>query len=168
MEFLIRKKGVFCTINTLVIKIFIVILLFDFWNIRITLSQPIKSQKADVFGNVWTFKKLKRDAVLPSGKWKSFASDTYGFLWVGGKSGLIRFDPRKPENGWKFFEGNNEYKGGTVRALNISSNGLMSVTLKTGEIYEVDLDSKGQQITIKIEKNEQPEYPNAWKALSPM
>jgi N-acetylneuraminic acid mutarotase len=168
MEFLIRKKGVFRTINTLAIKIFIVILLFNFWNIRDVFSQPIKSKKPDVFGNVWTFKKLKRDAFLPSGKWKSFASDTYGFLWVGGKSGLIRFDPRKPENGWKFFEGNNEYKGGTVRNLNISGNGLMRVTLKTGEVYEVDMDSKGQQITIKIEKNDHPEFPSAWKALSPM
>ena len=168
MEVFIQKKRAYCTLNTLVIKIFIVILLFDFWSIRVVFSQSNKSQKPDVFGNVWTLKKLKSDAFLPSGKWKSFASDNYGFLWVGGKSGLIRFDPRKPENGWKLFEGNNEYKGGKVRTLNISSDGLMRVTLKTGEVYEVDVDSKGQQFAVNIEKNVKAEQPNAWKTLSPM
>jgi hypothetical protein len=168
MEFFIQKKGVFCTINTLVIKIFIVMLLFDFWSIRVVFSQPIISQQPDVFGNIWTLKKIKRDAVLPPGKWKTFSSDIYGFLWVGGESGLIRFDPRKPENGWKIFEAKNSYKGGEVHALSCSSNGLMRVTLKTGEIYEVDIDSKGNQIASKIDKNEKDAYPVAWKTLSPM
>ena len=75
-------------------------------------------------------KELTRDAVLPSGKWKSFASDIYGFLWVGGKSGLIRFDPRKPENGWKFFEATKDYKGGTVRALNMLQRWIDEGNLK--------------------------------------
>ncbi len=168
MGFFLKKKGAFCTINPMIIKIFIVVLLLDSWSIRIVSSQPGISQQPDVFGNVWTFKKLKRDASLPSGKWETFSSDIYGFLWVGGESGLIRFDPRKPENGWKFFEAKNGYKGGEVRDLNCSGSGMMRVILKSGETYEVDIDGKGNQVANEIEKNEKAEYPVAWKALSPM
>ncbi len=168
MEFFIPGKRVLCTINTLVIKMFIVILLIDIWNIRVVFSQPVKSNKSDVFGNVWTLKKIKKETLLPAGRWKTFASDIYGFLWVGGESGLIRFDPRKPENGWKFFEVNIDYNGGAVHSLNCSDNGSMIVTLKTHEIYEVDIDSKGMQIANKIAKNKKIEYPVAWRTLSPM
>jgi N-acetylneuraminic acid mutarotase len=168
MKFFMPEKRVHCLMNISGLKMFIVLLLFDLLSPGVIFSQLTRSQKPDVFGNVWTLKKIKKDALLPAGKWKTFASDIYGFLWVGGESGLIRFDPRKPEDGWKFFEPNNAYKGGVVQALNSPVDGLMRVTLKTHEVYEVDIDSKGNQIAIKIAKDGKVEYPAAWKALSPM
>jgi hypothetical protein len=168
MKFIMPKKRVYCTMKTLGLKMFFVLLLFDLLSSEVIFSQSIRSQKPDVFGNVWTLKKIKTDAMLPAGKWKTFASDIYGYLWVGGESGLIRFDPRKPENGWQFFEANDDYKGGAVQALNSPVDGLMRVILKTNEVYEVDIDSKGKQIATKIAKNEKVEYHVAWKTLSPM
>jgi len=156
------------TMNASWFRVLVFLLLTAFSSKGVIHSQPAGSKNPDVFGNVWTFNKIKRDTPLPAGKWKTFASDRYGFLWVGGESGLIRLDPRNPYDGWKYFEADDDYKGGPVQALNSPVDGMMRVTLKGHEIYEVDIDSKGKQIAHKIAEDERVESPVSWKALSPM
>lgn len=120
----------------------------------------------DAFGNRWNLNTLYRDNQLPKGKWSKIASDQFGFLWVGGKSGLIRFDPRQPEKGWTNFIKDNHYPGGEVKSMEISQGGLLWVGLDTDDVFEVDIDYQGKQTTVKNPQIKNPE--TCWKALAPM
>ena len=163
-----QSKGTCRSMRTLIIKVFIYIFVSYFYSSSNVFSQPCYDRKPDVFGNVWTLERIKKDTELPAGNWKYFDSDIYGFLWVGGRNGLIRFDPRKPENGWRFFNADTAYRGGAVRAIKVSPGGLIRVTLKSGEIYDVDVDSKWKQYAVRIQNIDKDVQSGAWKLLSPM
>jgi N-acetylneuraminic acid mutarotase len=160
-------------------------------NNSIGLAQESKSNSVnDVFGNSWRSKGKKGEEVysisvlppgrnakwilldkhsdFPVGKWHLIVSDMFGFLWLGGESGLVRFDPRKPENGWNQFRANEKYPGGIVQSMKISSEGMLIASLTNGENYEVDVDGKGNQISVHVEKENTERLSDSWKQLSPM
>ena len=118
----------------------------------------------DVFGNVWDDDMINRFCPLPEGKWTQPVSDKFGFLWTGGKKGLIRFDPRKPEKGWITFEANKDYPGGAVRSMSISPGGMLWVEPVSGGSFEVDVDNKGGQIVVKEPVTAVAD--KVWKTLS--
>ncbi len=104
---------------------------------------------------------------FPSGKWSLIGSDINGFVWVGGDSGLIRFDPRKPNEGWRQFRSDDKFTAGAIKSMSRSINGLIQIKLKNGDAYEVDTDKAGQQIIVKVD----PENKSAktfWKNLASM
>ena len=92
---------------------------------------------------------------LRSGNWDSLMADDLGYLWVTGKDGIERFDPRKPDAGWTTFP-----KGaGDVTAMRLSPKGLAMVGLSNGQILELDMSSKGEPSTRQFKVQGLPNAP---------
>jgi len=120
---------------------------------------PLSAQSSPVL--------METDNGFPAGTWNRIDCDINGFIWIGGESGLIRFDPRKPDEGWRQIGSNDSFPAGAIKSMSRSLNGLIQVRLKNGDVYEVDADKAGQQITVKVD----PENKLAktfWKNLASM
>ena len=74
---------------------------------------------------------------FPLGKMSLIGSDINGFVWVGGESGLIRFDPRKPGEGWSQFRSDDKFPAGAIKSMSSSASGLIQANLKNKDTYEI-------------------------------
>lgn len=145
-----------------------------------TTKHPLP-QATDPFGNMWGLITTddmgkKAIAVLPSresekwtvydekdgfpaGQWNSVIADIEGIIWVSGNSGLCSFNPRNPKRGWLTYPSDSEYPGGAVSFMTLSPTGHALTALQTGEIYELNTDSKEAPVINRININGIPKYP---------
>lgn len=134
----------------------------------------------DPFGNMWGLvatgeKNMKAICILKSGdkqwavydktngfpvdQWSSVISDIEGIIWVSGKAGLCFFDPRKSGGGWHIFVIPGKEPSVPVSQMTLSQSGRVLILLQSGEIYEVNVDSKYVPVVKPIETESLPKFP---------
>jgi N-acetylneuraminic acid mutarotase len=79
---------------------------------------------------------------FPVDQWHSVVADIEGIIWVSGKAGLCYFDPYKSGRGWRHFPVTEQYPGGAVSQLTLSSTGHALLALQNGKIFEVNVDAR--------------------------
>jgi hypothetical protein len=80
---------------------------------------------------------------LPAVELTMLRADAYSFVWVAGRAGLWRFDPRNPNRSWLSFPGEDKL-GSVVTAMGRGPNGLLLVGTEDGSLFEVDFTAKGE------------------------
>ncbi len=114
---------------------------------KVGVLSPLTSKQWTVFDN---------KNGLPDGDWNSLTSDIEGITWVSGSLGLYYFDPFKAELGWLPYMITDQYPGGAVSQMTLSSTGHVLLALKNSELFEVNVDTKNIPLTKHISKTGLP------------
>ncbi len=75
--------------------------------------------------------------VPPKAQWEFLAADNLSFVFLGGKGGLVSFDPRKVEAGWVAFD-KTELAGKEITALGNGPDGAVLAGTSEGKTYRMD------------------------------
>jgi len=84
---------------------------------------------------------------LREGRWDAIVADEFAFVWVAGAGGLLRFDPRRPQAGWKSLP-EPGLGDETVTALGLSATGRAIAGLRSGKLLELDVHVKPRRSTV--------------------
>ncbi len=111
----------------------------------------------DLHGNLWGLTSEGQVAVLSAnkpdawqarpeeeGSWEWLVADSVGFVWGGGPTGLLRFDPRHPEQGGQLVA--QGLPAGAPTALGLSPDDLVLAGFSTGEVFELNINARGELI----------------------
>jgi len=134
----------------------------------------------DQFGNLWALTRKAGTttwtgvAMLPDAapeRWQpieigknagalaDLVSDTVGYIWIAGKAGVLRFDPRQPQEGWTTFPRDGALPAGEATALGLSPAGMPVVGLASGALYELDIQPRGKYLVNLITSAALPRAP---------
>lgn len=133
---------------------------------------------ADQHGNLWTLlqnETLTRIALLtptatawdiftdqqgvPAKHWNWLVADEVGFIWAAGPGGIIRFDPRKPGDGWRQIAQTADFPAGNVTAMCLSARGRALVAVQNKGIYQLDCLKNGTLVTERVDTSGLPAKP---------
>lgn len=138
-------------------------------------------QTTDPFGNIWGLVPVKNEGTVaacilttkepdhwtiidrnkgfPEDQWNTINSNSEGIIWISGKAGLCYFDPRRTDHGWKRFPVEEQFQGGSVSILTITSTGGTLIALSNGKILEVAVTKNDSVIVNAVETEGLPESP---------